>query len=113
MTTEWMELYAFQEGLNLGRSLNIDNVIFETDYASLVNKFKKRKADITIIGHRTNEIHKTLELFTKAEVMWANRSCNKATDFIFKFALLINCNMFFSMDYPRDIHDIVIHDSFN
>ncbi|KAG8491289.1 hypothetical protein CXB51_014550 [Gossypium anomalum] len=65
MTTEWMELYAFEEGLNLARSLDIDNVIFETDYASLVNKFKKRKADNTIIGHRTNEIHKTLELFAE------------------------------------------------
>ncbi|MBA0711201.1 hypothetical protein Golax_010410, partial [Gossypium laxum] len=56
MTTEWVEFYAFEEGLKLVHSLNIDNAIFKTDCSSLVNRFKKCKYDITIIGHRINEI---------------------------------------------------------
>ncbi|MBA0798309.1 hypothetical protein Gohar_008911, partial [Gossypium harknessii] len=49
MMIEWAELYAFEKGLKLARSLNIDNAIFKTDCASLVNRFKKCKDDITII----------------------------------------------------------------
>ncbi|KAA3466196.1 reverse transcriptase [Gossypium australe] len=107
------ELYAFEEGFKLVHSLNIDNAVFKTDCASLVNRFKKCKEDITIIGDRIREIYKTLDMFTTADVKWANRSYNNVADFICKYAILNNCNMLFSMDYPRDIHDIVIRDSFN
>ncbi|MBA0765479.1 hypothetical protein Gotri_014673 [Gossypium trilobum] len=113
MATEWVELYAFEKGLKLARSLNIDNAIFKTDCASLMNRFKKCKDDITIIGHRINEIYKTLEMFTIVGVKWANLSCNNIADFICKYAILNTCNMLFGMDYPRDIHDIVFRDSFN
>ncbi|MBA0835853.1 hypothetical protein Goarm_008107 [Gossypium armourianum] len=111
MTTEWAELYAFEEGINLAHSFNVENAIFETNCTNIVNRIKKRKEDhVTIIGHRTKEIHKSMELFTKVEVKWINRSCNKVADLICKLALS-NCNMFFGMDYLRDIHDIVIRDS--
>ncbi|MBA0810516.1 hypothetical protein Gohar_002504, partial [Gossypium harknessii] len=49
MTVEWAELYAFEEGLKIARSLNIANAIFETNCASLVNRVKNHKEDITII----------------------------------------------------------------
>ncbi|MBA0789510.1 hypothetical protein Gotri_024983 [Gossypium trilobum] len=58
MTIELVELYAFEEGLKLAHSLYTNNAIFETDCASLMNRFKKSKADITIIGHRIEEIYK-------------------------------------------------------
>ncbi|MBA0597708.1 hypothetical protein Gorai_007507, partial [Gossypium raimondii] len=49
MTVEWADLYAFEEGLKIARSLNIANAIFETNCASLVNRVKNHKEDITII----------------------------------------------------------------
>ncbi|MFQ6664754.1 hypothetical protein Gotur_031748 [Gossypium turneri] len=56
MTIELAELYAFEEGLKLAHSLYTNNAIFETDCASLMNRFKKYKDDITIVGHRIEEI---------------------------------------------------------
>ncbi|KAK5842498.1 hypothetical protein PVK06_004864 [Gossypium arboreum] len=113
MMTEWAEFYAFEEGFKLAHSLNIANAIFETDCGSVVNKFKKCKDDITIIGHHTKETYKTLEMFTTIVVKWANCSCSKVADFMCKYAILNNFNMVSGMDYPREIHDIVIRDSFN
>ncbi|MBA0568200.1 hypothetical protein Golob_005709, partial [Gossypium lobatum] len=49
MAVEWAELYAFEEGFKIVRSLNIASAIFETNCASLVNKVKNHKEDITII----------------------------------------------------------------
>ncbi|MBA0550841.1 hypothetical protein Golob_021753 [Gossypium lobatum] len=72
MMTEWAKLYAFEECLKLAHSLNIDNAIFDTDCASFMNRFKKHKEDIIIIGHHIKEIYKTLEMFTTADVKWAN-----------------------------------------
>ncbi|MBA0560818.1 hypothetical protein Golob_017695, partial [Gossypium lobatum] len=49
MMADWTELYAFEESLKIVRSLNTANAIFETDCASLVNRIKKRREDITIM----------------------------------------------------------------
>ncbi|MBA0688523.1 hypothetical protein Goari_006302, partial [Gossypium aridum] len=100
MTIELVELYAFEEGLKLTHSLYTNNAIFETSCAILVNRFKKYKDDITIIGHLIEEIYKTLEMFTTIDVKWANRSCNNVADFICKYVILNNCNMLFGIDYP-------------
>ncbi|KAA3477281.1 reverse transcriptase [Gossypium australe] len=113
MTAEWTKLYAFEEGLKIARSLNIANAIFETNCASLVNRVKNRKEDITIIGYRIKKTFKTMEMFTIVAVKWANRSCNKVVDFMCKYAIINNCNLVFGMDYPREIHDFVIGDSIN
>ncbi|KAA3470610.1 zf-CCHC domain-containing protein/RVP_2 domain-containing protein [Gossypium australe] len=87
MTTEWANLYAFEKGIKLVQSLNVENAIFEADCTNLVNRFKKCKDDITIIVYRTNEIHKTMELFTKVEVKWANQSCNEVIrDIVIQFS---------------------------
>ncbi|MBA0680189.1 hypothetical protein Goari_011901, partial [Gossypium aridum] len=59
------ELYALEEGVKLARSVNIEYAIFEIYCASIVNRIEKCKEDITINGHRTKEIHKTMELFPK------------------------------------------------
>ncbi|MBA0676832.1 hypothetical protein Goari_018285 [Gossypium aridum] len=80
MMIEWAKLYAFEECLKLAHSLNIDNAIFETDCASFMNRFKKHKEDIIIIGHHIKEIYKTLEMFTTADVKWANRSYKNVAD---------------------------------
>ncbi|MBA0564700.1 hypothetical protein Golob_009618 [Gossypium lobatum] len=41
MTTEWAELYAFEEGINLAHSFNVENAIFETNCTNIVNRIKK------------------------------------------------------------------------
>ncbi|MBA0716015.1 hypothetical protein Golax_014882 [Gossypium laxum] len=92
MTTEWAELYAFEEGIKIASFLNSANAILEVDCASLVNRFKNCKEDITIIGYCTKETFKMLEMFSTAVVKWGNRSCNKVADFMCKYAILNNCN---------------------
>ncbi|MBA0675264.1 hypothetical protein Goari_016818, partial [Gossypium aridum] len=65
MTSEWAELYALEEGVLLIHSFNVKNVIFKTDYASIVNRITKRNKDITVIGHSIKEIRRSMELFSK------------------------------------------------
>ncbi|MFQ6626119.1 hypothetical protein Gotur_006364 [Gossypium turneri] len=113
MTVDWEKLYALEESLKITRSLNIPNAIFETDCASLANKVKKGKEDITIIGYHIKEILKTMEMCNNAAVNWINRSCNKVADFICKYAIINDCTLVFGMDYPKEIHDLVIDDSIN
>ncbi|MBA0579417.1 hypothetical protein Gorai_021675, partial [Gossypium raimondii] len=66
-TSEWAGLYALEEGVLLTHSFNVENVIFETDCASIVNRIRKRNKDITVIGHRIKEIRRSMELFSKVE----------------------------------------------
>ncbi|KAH1114203.1 hypothetical protein J1N35_007581 [Gossypium stocksii] len=82
MMVNWVELYVFEECLNTARFLNIANAIFEIDCASLANRIKKQKEDITIIVHCINESFKTMEMLNNVFVNWVNRSCNKVVDFM-------------------------------
>ncbi|MBA0566916.1 hypothetical protein Golob_011689 [Gossypium lobatum] len=92
VTAEWAELYAFEESLKIACSFNITTVVFETESASLV------------------EIHKAMEKFKSISICWANRCCNKVADFICKKLTADSCNWSFDMDYPLEIHELVISD---
>ncbi|MBA0786148.1 hypothetical protein Gotri_026998, partial [Gossypium trilobum] len=64
--------------------------------------------NITIIGERINKIQKMMDTFLLATICWANRSCNSIADFICKNAIEKNCNWDFNIDYPVEIHELVI-----
>ncbi|MBA0811100.1 hypothetical protein Gohar_003031 [Gossypium harknessii] len=111
VNSKWAELDALIEGFWLAHSLNSDKVIFETDYASIVNRFRKHKEDIKILGHRIKEACKMLDSFSKADVNLVDRGCNKLADSLCTWSLSNCCNLSFKMDYPSDIHNIVIFDA--
>ncbi|MBA0760448.1 hypothetical protein Gotri_023193, partial [Gossypium trilobum] len=77
VNSEWAELDAFLEGIWLAQSLNLDKVIFETNYACIVNHFCKHKDDITIFGYHIKEARNMLDSCSKVEVKWVDRGCNK------------------------------------
>lgn len=52
-----------------------------------------------------------LKEFTKVEINWVRRSANKVADKLISLALNLGCNFTFEMDYPSEIHSLVISDS--
>ncbi|MBA0694591.1 hypothetical protein Goari_004873 [Gossypium aridum] len=89
-----------------GFVLSSKAVIFETDYASIVNHFRKHKEDIIILGHRIKEAYKMLDSLSKDDVNLVDRGCNKSVDSLCTWSLSNYCNLSFEMDYPSDIHNI-------
>ncbi|MBA0751996.1 hypothetical protein Gogos_000877 [Gossypium gossypioides] len=65
------------------------------------------------MGHRINDLFNSNDMLLKAEFKWVNRNCNKATNFMSKYAITNNCNLNFGMDYPTAIHDFVMVDAIN
>ncbi|MBA0568555.1 hypothetical protein Golob_006043, partial [Gossypium lobatum] len=104
---EWDELCAFEESIRVVRSLNIAKAIFETDCASLANKIKNRRVDITIMGQRINNLFKSKDMINNAKLKWVNHNCNKAMNFMSYYAITNNCNLNFGLDYPMAIHDFL------
>ncbi|MFQ6634958.1 hypothetical protein Gotur_012113, partial [Gossypium turneri] len=96
MHAEWAELKALEESLNFARAFNFHKV-----------------QDITLLGYCTDVICKQLENFNSSNVIWANRCCNKITDYLCKQAIVNHCNLTFKLDYPLDIHDLVMKDLIN
>ncbi|XP_040967984.1 uncharacterized protein [Gossypium hirsutum] len=103
VSPEQAELDALIDGFRLAHILNVDKVIFEMDCASIVNRFCYHKEDITIIGHHIEEARKLLES--------VNRGCNKLADSLCNWSLSKCCNLNFEMNYPNNIHNIVILDA--
>ncbi|MBA0677231.1 hypothetical protein Goari_018649, partial [Gossypium aridum] len=108
VNSEWAELDAFLEGIWLAHSLNLDKVIFETNYACIINHFCKHKDDITIFGYHIKEARKMLDSCSKVEVKWVDRGCNKVAYSLCNWSLYNCYNLSFEMDYPSDIHNLVI-----
>ncbi|KAK5837227.1 hypothetical protein PVK06_013037 [Gossypium arboreum] len=105
MDSEWVELTAFEESMNVAGNLNIMKVVFESDC--------RRGRDITILGHCVDKACMKLKNFSLVNVKWANWICNKTADFICNFELENNCSWNFNMNYPKEIHDYVIFDAIN
>ncbi|MBA0798691.1 hypothetical protein Gohar_009257, partial [Gossypium harknessii] len=75
--SKWAKLDTLLEGIRLAQSLNLDKVIFEMDYACMVNYLCKYKDGITTFGYRIKEVREMLDSFSKAEAKWVNRGGNK------------------------------------
>ncbi|MBA0553381.1 hypothetical protein Golob_012568 [Gossypium lobatum] len=76
LNSEWAELLALEEGVQLARKLKLQRVVFESDNASIVNKIRRNGQDFTILGQRA-------------------------------------CSWDFDVNYPKEIHEYVIHDAIN
>ncbi|MBA0862317.1 hypothetical protein Goshw_007101 [Gossypium schwendimanii] len=79
--------------------------------ASLVNRIKKDREDTTIFGYRIKEIIGLLDFFTEVKINWINQMSNRVADCLRKLALNKHCTLSFDVEYPYDIHELVMIDS--
>lgn len=112
MVMECAELEALKEGIHWARDKNVARIVLDSDCAAIVNHFNTYHEDISILGHQVNVIKSLSDSFLEVQIRWISRNCNKATDKLSRMALEKHCTLSFNMDYPREIHDIVITDSF-
>ncbi|KAH1130747.1 hypothetical protein J1N35_002125 [Gossypium stocksii] len=102
---------ALEKSIEVVGKLNIQgDVIFETDNAGLVNKLNKGEEDITIIGSRIRKCKEAFSLFKSANLVWSHRSCNSMADLICTKMCSEGKTWFFEMDYPKEIHNVIIKD---
>ncbi|KAK5784465.1 hypothetical protein PVK06_038989 [Gossypium arboreum] len=111
--TEWAEFHALVESFKFARSRNWLKLEFETDCASLVNRLNRRWADLSTMGYSIRENIKILDFCDSYHFAWAPRSCNKVADSLCKWAQALNCIKDFDMDYPVEIHDVILSDAIN
>ncbi|KAK5836255.1 hypothetical protein PVK06_012029 [Gossypium arboreum] len=109
----WAESEAFVEGLNLALKLEVDQLILESDCASLVNAVNKRDNDVTILGCYLNKACMNFKNFTSVHINWIDCCRNRVADLLCNLAIKEKCNLFFNVDYPKEIHNIVIDDVMN
>ncbi|MBA0760035.1 hypothetical protein Gotri_022825 [Gossypium trilobum] len=97
LTSEWAGSVAFEERVQLARSLNLQNVIFESDNASLIKRIKRSDRNISIMVQHVHETCRELKKFASVEVTWVRRSgqagkgveqtpirCNNNSGFVLK-----------------------------
>ncbi|KAK5839660.1 hypothetical protein PVK06_008485 [Gossypium arboreum] len=105
------ECIALERSIKVAGQLNIHgDVLFETDNAGLVNKMNKCDMDITIIGARIKACKDAFNLFKSANLASLKRLCNNVADFICTKICSEAKMWFFYMDYPKEIHNVVIND---
>ncbi|XP_016737238.1 uncharacterized protein [Gossypium hirsutum] len=113
MNVEWAELLAMEECIIDVWSNNWTCLGLESNCSSLMNRFNKRKTDLTMLGHRLREIEKQFHCFNFFKFCWAPRCCNKVVDSLCNSAKTSNCTKDFNMDYPSDVQKLVLNDAIN
>ncbi|KAA3469415.1 reverse transcriptase [Gossypium australe] len=111
MDVLWEEMTALKESINFACTNNWDKVQIETDCASLVNRFKKRKEDVTNLGYCLRALFEQTNQFVSFDLIWALRSYNSVADQLCKLARDNCCNKEFNMDYPLEIHNSILKDA--
>ncbi|MBA0767255.1 hypothetical protein Gotri_016165 [Gossypium trilobum] len=111
MDVDWVEAEALGEGIIWAHNNNVTRAIFETGCAGLVNRFKSRHEDISIYGYRLKEIFRLLDSFIDIKLEWVGCSSNRVADCLCKLVVKKRCTFPFDMEYPSDIHELVIVDS--
>ncbi|MFQ6658991.1 hypothetical protein Gotur_028046 [Gossypium turneri] len=67
--------------------------------------------DITTFGYLIKEIIGMLEFFTEIKINLIGHTSNKVADRLCNLALNKKCTLSFDMEYPCDIHELVMLDS--
>ncbi|KAL1185514.1 hypothetical protein V6Z11_A01G119000 [Gossypium hirsutum] len=91
MDVSWAELEAFNEGISLTARLNVARLSLESDSALLICK--------------------EFDFFVSVQVNWISRTSNNVADLLCNLAVKNKNDLYFDMDYPADIHDIIINDA--
>ncbi|MBA0866096.1 hypothetical protein Goshw_017857, partial [Gossypium schwendimanii] len=110
---EWAELYALEESIKLARDNTWVWFEFESDCASLINRLRRLNVDFSTMGHCIRALLNFLGPCFSFNFNWAPRCCNKAADQLCSWAITNNCTNTFDMDYPMEIHNIVLNDAIN
>ncbi|KAK5812336.1 hypothetical protein PVK06_027765 [Gossypium arboreum] len=110
---EWAELYALKESMSFARAKNWPKLEFESDCISLVNRLNRTKAEFSTMGYRIQESLKLMDQCFSFSFFWATSCCNKVADYLCKWATINNYTKDFEMDYPLEIHDIILSDAIN
>ncbi|KAK5843388.1 hypothetical protein PVK06_005844 [Gossypium arboreum] len=110
---EWAELHTLEKSFSFVRTRNWLKLEFESDCISLVNRLNRMKVDFSTMGYRIRESLKMLNSCVSVSIVWAPHYCNKAADYLFKWDAIQNCITDFDMDYPLEIHDIILSDAIN
>ncbi|MBA0808887.1 hypothetical protein Gohar_024589 [Gossypium harknessii] len=93
MDIKWAEAEALREGI------------------ILVNRFKFQREGISIFGFCLKEIFGLLESFIDVKIEWVIRSSNRVAGSLCKLAINKQCTFPFNIEYPSDIHRLVIADA--
>ncbi|MFQ6640770.1 hypothetical protein Gotur_015987 [Gossypium turneri] len=112
---EWAELQALAECLELARERRWLKLDLETDCANLVNRLKWVRLDFSTYGVRIRQLLNSFDpcISFNFNFVWTPRCCNKAADKLCHWAFKNNCTKAFDMDYPNEIHAVILNDAIN
>ncbi|MBA0669638.1 hypothetical protein Goklo_024759 [Gossypium klotzschianum] len=110
---EWAELQAFAESVELVREKRWLKVELESDCANLVNRLNKARVDFSSYGYRIRQLLNSVDSCFTFNFVWAPHCCNKVADQLSVWAFKNNCTKAFDMDYPIEIHDVILKDAIN
>lgn len=113
MNVEWAEMLAMEESIMVARSNNWMCLKLESDCASLVNCFNKRNSDLTMLGSHLQEIEKQFHYCSFSNFCWAPCCCNKVSNSLCNWAKPFDCTKDFNIDYPAEVHELVLNDANN
>ncbi|MBA0832464.1 hypothetical protein Goarm_016853, partial [Gossypium armourianum] len=104
---------ALAESLELAREKRWLKLELESDCANLVNRLKRARVDFSTYGFRIRQLLNSFEPCFNFNFVWTPRCCNKAADQLCIWAFKKNCSKVFDMDYPIEIHDVILKDAIN
>ncbi|MBA0845901.1 hypothetical protein Goarm_022484, partial [Gossypium armourianum] len=104
---------ALAESLELAREKRWLKLELESECANLVNRLKRAHVDFSTYGFCIRQLLNSFDPCFVFNFVWIPRCCNKAADQLRKCAYKNNCTKAVDMDYPIELHDVILKDAIN
>lgn len=108
VSAEWAEVEGLIKSHEWAKRENMLKIIIEGDCAVLINRVSKMREDITTIGFMLRQCRELIKEFADCCVIWCPCTCNRVADSLSKIGLAKICNLFFYLDFPSEVQNLVI-----
>lgn len=108
----WAEVEVVRLGINRAQEQDLNKFIIEGDCANAINKINSAKEDITTLGLFVKGLKNIVQQLNSVKFQWCARSINNVANALSCLALRNGCDSIFNMDFPTEIHNFVISDSY-
>lgn len=108
----WAKVGAFIQSILWEMNNSLTNLIIEGDYADIINRILNPREDVTLTGHLLHVCNDYLADFDRCSFIWCLRNYNRDADTLSKMAFDNSYNFSFDMNFPSEIQNILISDSY-
>ena len=110
MSPELAEVTACHMGACLAISIQVMDIVFETDCITMIQKLNSQEKDLTTMGLLVSDINSLCSSFNFCSFKYQPRTCNKVAHVLVQLSFSCNSITTWFEEFPMEVLDVAFAD---